>query len=126
MVAGYVYVRLRVTPDDARTVIRESIARGSSTPTLREPRELYLSEQSERLINCVIPPALAVVVGETFHHGVYDQLRTEQVFAVARADDRWLLYRPTKRQFALAYGPNLSELTIWGFSSSDALAEWLG
>ncbi len=47
--------------------------------------------------------------------------------AVARHDDKWLLFDPKEATFALAYGSaEAMPLGLLGFSSTDALAEWLG
>jgi len=66
------------------------------------------------------------VVEETFEYGVLDEMKKERVLAVARSGDHWLLYRPAKKEFSLAFGTETSALTILGFSSPDALGEWLG
>jgi len=115
-----------LTRDQVIEAIRESIARGSCTPTLAEPRAEYLARETDRLLAAVVDACVATVVGEIYQYGVYEQLKSEQPLAIAQDGERWLLLRPAKGEFALAYGPGAEQLTIWGFSSSDALAEWLG
>jgi hypothetical protein len=115
-----------VTPAEALAAVRASLARGSSTPALRQPRETYIAEEARRLESALIPPVQATVVAETFHYGLLQQLSAESLFAIARRDQYWLLYRPNKQAFSLAFGPSADNLTVLGFSSGDALAEWLG
>jgi hypothetical protein len=115
-----------MTHADAFELIRASVSRGTATPSFGRFREEYIRTQSDHLLAAVIEPQLVHVVGETYSHGVLKQLRSENVLALAREEEKWLLYRPTKGEFCLAYGENSYELTIWGFSSVDALAEWLG
>ncbi|AMO24353.1 hypothetical protein GCM10027034_14240 [Ramlibacter solisilvae] len=115
-----------MTRQDVIERIRESASRGSATPTLGPNRAQYLAEQTELLIGSVIEPSSATVIGETYGYGVFDELKSEHVLAVAHDADRWLLFRPVKGEYSLAHGPDVEHLTIWGFSSPDALAEWLG
>jgi hypothetical protein len=51
-----------------------------------------------------------------------------KLVALARSEDKWLLYDHEKDEFSLAYGEVLpgSALSLLGFASDDALAEWLG
>ena len=47
--------------------------------------------------------------------------------AVARLEDTWLLYAPQSGEFAKAFSRGGKKpLSLLGFSSNDALAEWLG
>jgi hypothetical protein len=50
----------------------------------------------------------------------------ENAFVIAQRGDSWLLYMPGTARFALAFGRNPEGLTALGFSSHDALAEWMG
>ncbi len=115
-----------MTAEEVARVVRDSVVSGSATPTLREPRESYSREEEARLLASLIEPVEAFVVGETFRYGVLDDMKGEKVLAVARNGSHWLLYRPAKQEFSLAFGETVTSLTILGFSSRDALAEWLG
>ena len=115
-----------MTRDQALHAVRESIARGSCTPHFGEGREAYLAEKAGELQAALIDPVVANVVGENFAYGVAAEFQAEPAFAVARRNDSWLLYRPACKEFSLAFGASHTHLTILGFSSSDALEEWLG
>ncbi len=113
---------------DARSLIADSIAKGSSTPcTWRSDRDLYIREQTESLGNCLIEPiAVRASPGalpeEHFHYG--SEMR--DYLAIAADGTTWLLYSPESGTFAKAFGPDASRLTLLGPQSDDALAEWLG
>ena len=115
-----------MTREDAVDLIRASVSRGTATPSFGPSREEYIRTQTDRLLEAVVEPQLVRVVGETYCHGVLQDLRSESVLAVAREEEKWLLFRPSRGEFCMAYGRSQNELTIWGFSSADALAEWLG
>lgn len=112
--------------EDMADLIRASVARGSSTPTLKEPRDVYLREKLSQLLDCLIEPIEARVVAEMFDYGVLEEMKEERIMAVARSKDCWLLYRLDRKEFALAFGDDALFLTLLGFSSPDALGEWLG
>ena len=81
---------------------------------------------SAALLRHVIAPVPATVVGENFAYGVKESLRNQIVFAIARSEYNWLLYVPALGVFSLAFGEDPEKLTILGFATNDALAEWLG
>ena len=54
------------------------------------------------------------------------ELMDAGVYAIARAGTNWLIFAPAVDRFSLAFGERPEDLTILGFSSNDALAEWLG
>lgn len=116
----------QMTREDACDLVRASVSRGTATPSFGPSREEYIRTQAGRLLDALIEPQPVHVVGETYSYGVLPELRSERVLAIARRESKWLLFRPAKGEFCLAYGHTPDELTIWGFSSSDALAEWLG
>jgi hypothetical protein len=113
--------------EEAISAIRESLSRGSSTPcTWREDRDAYIKEKSDELYKDVIEPIPVTVGGEAFDYGTYSELQGKEIFCIARSGNNWLLYIPELGHFSLAFGENQGSLNILGFSSEDALAEWLG
>jgi hypothetical protein len=111
----------------AVSALKESFSRGSSTPsTWAADREAYITEKCSELLDAVIEPALASISAETYNYGVKQELEAAHVYAVARSGTNWLVYSPAAGRFCLAFGEGPDNLTILGFSSSDALADWLG
>jgi hypothetical protein len=111
----------------AIAAVQSSLEKGSSMPcTWPDDREAYIASESKKLLECVIDPSPAKIVAESFNYGLKDKLDHVEVFAVARREDNWLLYVPESGEFSLAYGAAPDSLTILGFGSPDALAEWLG
>lgn len=111
----------------ARRAVEASLARGSATPNVgRADRETYISEMADQLLGALIQPSKASVAGRTYDSEGMGLAEYENAFEVARRDDSWLLYMPDTARFGLALGPNPDALIALGFSSHDALAEWLG
>jgi hypothetical protein len=112
---------------EAIEVIRNSVAKGSCTPNTSElKREVYIAKMTEELLDSVIDPLGVVVAMEIHHHGTLEEMSGKKSFVIARTRDDWLVYVPETGNFSLAFGRNEDALTILGFSSDDALAEWLG
>lgn len=112
---------------EASDAIHASLERGSSTPaTWTADRDEYIKEKSLELEACVIDPVRVRITGETFRYGAHTRLNDVEVFAIARRGEDWLLFAPVLRTFSLAFGSNEQDLSILGFASTDALAEWLG
>ena len=114
----------------AATVVEASLAKPSSTPcTWREDRDAYLEEKKAELRACLIEPIAVKAVASAWAQQYAGQSsEVKSAFAVARRGESWLLYEPTAQVFARAFGSNApqGELSLLGFSSKDALAEWLG
>ena len=111
----------------AVSVIETSLKRGSSTPCTWAPdRDAYISEKSAELLEAVIEPIAVSVTGETFHYGVKERFQNRRVYAIAKSGTNWLLYVPELEVFSLAFGETPTQLSILGFATDDALAEWLG
>jgi hypothetical protein len=110
--------------------LKEALARPSGTPcTWREDRDAYLAEQTSALLERVIEPVAVQAVANDWAQKYVANTTSEvkTLIAVARQDDKWLLFDPNTATFALAYGtPETMPLGLLGFSSTDALAEWLG
>ena len=112
---------------EAREVIEDSLSRGSGTPvTWTKDRDAYIAKASSGLLSSLIDPVPVRIVDETYKYDVKMQMEASEIFAIARRDDDWLLYSPARRIFSRAFGPNEDRLSILGFASPDALAEWLG
>jgi hypothetical protein len=111
----------------AVSALSASFSHGSSTPcTWAADREGYIAVKPSELLAAVIDPVLASIVAETYNYGVKQELEFSPVYAIARAGTNWLLDSPQAGHFSLAFGERPESLTILGFSSNDALAEWLG
>lgn len=112
---------------EARRTIAESLTQGSRTPcTWRSNRDAYIAEKSQELIAALIDPVMVSVVNRTYDHEHRGIAEFANAVAVARNGESWLLYIPNASHFALAFGKDAESLLALGFSSSDALAEWLG
>lgn len=113
--------------ESAMRAVRASISRGSCTPcTWRADRDAYISEKSSELLGFVIDPVPVRIASEIYNYGAKEQLAKSALFAIANSSQKWLLYAPDTDQFSLAFGSSPEALEILGFSSNDALAEWLG
>lgn len=118
---------MNIDATEARRAVQASLARGCATPDLgRSDRETYISEMADQLLGALIQPGKASVAGRTYDYEGMGLAEYENAYVVARRDDSWLLYMPDTARFGLAFGPNPDALTALGFSSHDALAEWLG
>jgi hypothetical protein len=110
--------------------LNAALARPSSTPcTWREDRDAYLAEQKAALLAHVIEPVTVQAVANDWAQKYVANTTgdVKALVAVARHDDKWLLFDPKDGTFALAYGTtDAMPLGLLGFSSPDALAEWLG
>ena len=92
----------------------------------RRTYEEYVEECKANLLKYVISPVKAKVTSACFPEYDFETYKLETVWAVARWNDNWLVTLDNKNEFALAYGDSAENLQMLGFSSSDALAEWLG
>jgi hypothetical protein len=116
-----------VTRDDALEIVRDSMSRGTITPTLGGvDREAYLQEVSAELEAALIDPLVAMVLDEAYHHGLLGLLAEHDALVLARSDEHFLGFVPATGDFFLCYGPDPTRLNALGFYSADALAEWLG
>lgn len=110
--------------------LKAALAQPSGTPcTWRDDRDAYIAEQTASLLAVVIEPIAVQAVANAWAQKWVANTTSEvkSFVAVANDADRWLLYDPEAGTFALAYGALESmPLGLWGFSSKDALAEWLG
>jgi hypothetical protein len=88
--------------------------------------EIYVKERSIALIETVIEPKPITVNAACFPQYYLELYQNSSVWVIANSGDNWLLTLEGKPEFALAFGGNPNNLTMLGFSSSDALAEWLG
>ena len=119
--------------NDAVEALESSLAQDSATPDFgASDRIAYLNEQRAKLRALVIEPVPVVA-----HAGPWAQehcgLSAEpyHMLAVAYSPEgsgQCLLYNPVTRLFSLAYGHVTDQdgVDLVGYSSDDALAEWLG
>ncbi len=111
----------------ALKAVQDSLARGSSTPCGWESdRDAYILRKSQELLQKLIEPVPASVVGRAHDYDNEGLKPYIESFAIAHSDDHWLLYLTSSNHFALAYGKDPAELRALGFDSPDALTEWLG
>lgn len=87
--------------------------------------EDYVEECKSDLLKCVIEPVKVTVRAACFPEYDFTVYRSEVVWAIVKRQDSWLITIEGKNQFALAFGETAVQLMMHGFSSSDALAEWL-
>ena len=114
----------KMNKEEAISIVQESIQRGSSTPcTWRDDRDQYIKEESTKLIEHIIDPIQVKKTKESFKS---DDIENNQNYGIARKNKNWLVYNLNQKTFALAFGDDPSNLEFLGFSSPDALAEWLG
>jgi len=116
-----------MTKTEAITKIKESLL---DEPQVLTPKnstyEIYVKERAIALIESVIEPKPITVNGACFPQYYLELYQNSSVWVIANSGDNWLLTLEDKQEFALAFGENPNNLTMLGFSSSDALAEWLG
>jgi hypothetical protein len=120
-----------VDRDAARSVLLESLARPSGTPSAwREDPDAYIKECKVALLAQLIEPRpVQAEPGEyarKYIVGSDPQIRS--FVALARCDDTWLLLDPNTLKFFKAFGSNPDErpLGLLEFGSDDALLEWIG
>ena len=116
-------------PSSVLTALESSLARPSSTPcTWSDNRDAYIEEQKQSLRASLIKPiSVAAIASEWAQKYAQSDAQERQYIAVARSEDTWLLYEPNSGEFAKAFGSGGKEpLSLLGFASDDALAEWLG
>jgi hypothetical protein len=115
---------------EALAAVEASFAMPSATPcTWREDRDAYIAEEKAKLLACLIEPVEVQAVATDWAQQYCGQTNeTKSMIAVARRENSWLLFEPNKGVFALAFGTStqLEPLSLLGFASTDALAEWLG
>ena len=120
--------------EEAIQALHDSLAADSSTPSTgpSDDRDTYLREKRAELLACVIEPVTVVArAGDWAQKHCGLGAEPYLMVAVAYADSKvgsCLLYNPENGLFSLAYGhPDATEgLDLVGYSSADALAEWLG
>lgn len=87
--------------------------------------EDYVEECKSDLLKYAIEPVKVTVRTACFPEYDFTVYQSEVVWAIAKRQDSWLITLEGKKQFALAFGETTNQLMMYGFSSSDALAEWL-
>jgi hypothetical protein len=112
---------------EAKKRINASLLEGSKTPCPKDQdRDMYIAQKADELLSCVIDPIIVNITSAMFPEYFLKIYQAQKVWAIARQADNWLLTLSNEPAFALAFGTNPNSLTMHGFSSADALAEWLG
>jgi hypothetical protein len=91
-----------------------------------ETYEKFVEERKARLLDRVIKPQKIKVTLACFPENYLAKYPSSVVWAIAKWDESWLLTLESENEFALAFGECKDNIIMLGFSSSDALAEWLG
>jgi hypothetical protein len=113
--------------EEARLAIERSLAKESATPTLGpDDRATYIRIKADELRDALIEPRPACIVSESFEYGAKEDFEQTKLFAIAHQGENWLVYSPERDVFSLAFGIDPMALSMLGFASDDALAEWLG
>ena len=119
-----------MTRTEAQERIEESFARESATPSIgAKDRDAYVEEQKAKLRACLIDPVPVTAIASDWaqrYGGQTSEVR--KMVALAHSDGKWLLYDEATGDFATANGAAVlgGPLSLLGFQSKDALAEWLG
>jgi hypothetical protein len=88
--------------------------------------ENYVEERKVGLLDCVIEPQKVKVTSACFPEYYLEKYQSSAVWVIAKWEDNWLFTLESENEFALAFGECKDSIMMLGFSSSDALAEWLG
>lgn len=116
-----------MTREEAVSKIRLSLL---DEPQVITPKnttyEEYVERCSTSLIQSVIEPKRVKINKACFPEYYLERYKSSKVWVIANSRDNWLITIENESEFALAFGNNPSDLMMLGFSSSDALAEWLG
>ena len=111
----------------AEKILDGSLARGSNTPIpAGSDASEYLEAHAHRLRRAAIDPVEVKITDACFEKEWAEGLKEKKVYGIAKDDDHWLLFIEETGEFALAFGASPLSLNLLGFSSTDALAEWLG
>ena len=114
--------RNRMTKEQAREILEDSLSRPTATPA-------FLENKREELRHCLMDPiAVSAVASPWAQQTLELDALTHPFIAIARdANNRWLLYCEERKTFWKAYGENTgAPLELLGYSSGDALCEWNG
>lgn len=112
---------------EARQKLVQSFEEGAESPVPagRDPAE-YIESAKEQLLANLITPIEAHIAGASFPEYALPVYESSKVWAIAKSGNHWLLTLEGQQQFALGFGASPEALEILGFSSSNALGEWLG
>ena len=112
---------------EAVKVISESLSKGTSSPFVGFPdRDEAVREAGEALLSDVLEPFKVAVTAASFPEYDFVEFSGSEVYAIAGDCKHTLLFSPTLGKFALGWGENPEAMTMLGFASDDALAEWRG
>lgn len=114
--------------EDVIALLRQSFRSPTSTPHVSAPdREAYISANQDLLIGHAIEPELVEAHTTQWVREFTDfTLDSYEFLRIALDGDRELLYSEATKEFSLAIRNKDGKLYLVGYSSTDALAEWLG
>jgi hypothetical protein len=120
-----------MTNHPALLALMGSLERDSCTPcTWRPDREAYIEEETDSLRRRVVqaPYEVRAVASDWAQEFCAQPSTVRTLVAVAQSGEQWLLFDPASGTFAKAFGRagQPEPLSLLGFESADALAEWLG
>lgn len=125
----YITIELEImTKNEAIGLLRDSFERPTSTPSLgAQDRAKYIEDCKTRLIEHVAEPiSVEAYTTEWVRENTDFKGDSYCMMLVAKDEARELLYNEQAREFSLAIRNEKGKLYLVGYSSPDALAEWLG
>lgn len=114
-----------MTKSEAKHKIEHSLSQGAQLITPEgKAYEVHLNEVVVTLFKHLIDPLEANIVSACFPQYSYGVYKMSKVWSIAHMGNSWLLTLDTENDFALGFGNSVKEIKMYGFSSSDAVAEW--
>jgi hypothetical protein len=119
---------MNMNKDEVIKLLRGSFESPTSTPSLgASDRTVYIKECQERLIDHVVEPSIVDAYTSQWTKENTDfKSESYHMLLIAKDENRELLYNGETREFSLAIRNEKGKLYLVGYSSTDALAEWLG
>ncbi|MCU1716868.1 hypothetical protein [Pseudomonas sp. 5P_3.1_Bac2] len=117
-----------MTKDEAIDLLRGSFESPTSTPSLGAPdRAAYIKDCKIRLIEHTVEPKIVeAYTSEWVRENTDFRDNSYFMLLIAKEETRELLYNEQASEFSLAIRSEKGKLYLIGYSSSDALVEWLG
>ena len=116
-----------MSKDEILQYIRASREKGTSSPFVgASDREAAIDQSLVQLESCLIEPFPVQVVGAYHPQEGCEFINKQDVLAIARSNEEYLLYSARAKLFAKAWNTGENQFTILGFSTDDVIAEWRG
>jgi hypothetical protein len=113
--------------EEAKAKILQSVKDGAKVISPAGANyEEYLNTQIELLLSSLIEPIKIQVYSASYPEYGFEKYKKSEVWAIAKVENNWLLTLAGEMNFGLAFGKNQNEIIMLGYTSPDALAEWLG